>query len=185
MPNPTLDIPAPINYIRSPRAKRLRITVHPEPLITVTMPRRASLEEAKRFVASKQKWIAKHLRKMEQQTDTITPGLQQIDLDKAQNDLFNRLTHLSSQHNLPYRRAAFRCQKTKWGSCSPENNISLNINIAFLPTHLQDYILLHELVHIRHKNHSAAFWSSLDRLCSGNAKALSKELKKHRMQIKR
>jgi len=185
MPNPTLDIPAPIHFVRSPRAKRLRITVHPEPMITVTIPRRASLEEAKQFLASKQEWIARHLRKMEQQPNTMPLDLQRIDLAKEQDDLFRRLAHLSSQHNLPYRRAAFRCQKTKWGSCSSENNISLNINIAFLPAHLQDYILLHELVHIRHKNHSTVFWSNLDRLCGGNAKILNKELKKHRIQIKR
>ncbi|MHC5088067.1 MAG: M48 metallopeptidase family protein, partial [Planctomycetota bacterium] len=81
------------------------------------------------------------------------------------------------------RRAAFRCQKTKWGSCSNQNNISLNINIAFLPEHLQDYILLHELCHIRHMNHSKAFWAQLDEYCGGKAKEYAKELKTHPMKI--
>lgn len=112
------------------------------------------------------------------------PELSQDELNKVQDDLFARLEHFSEKYNLPYRRAAFRCQKTKWGSCSSQNNISLNINIAFLPVHLQEYILLHELCHIRHKNHGKEFWAQLDEFCDCKAKRLAKELKSHPMKIR-
>lgn len=152
----------------------------------MTVPRRGSLEEAQRFVASKQKWIKTHLERMARQRRERPPlDLQKIDLKKAQHTLFDRLAHFSALHNLPYRHAAFRCQKTKWGSCSSQNTISLNINIAFLPEHLQDYILLHELTHVRHKNHSGKFWAELDRYCGGRAKVMSRELKTHIMHVKR
>ena len=182
------DISAPVNYVRSARARRLRITVRPEPAVLVTVPLRASLAEAQRFVASKQAWINKHLQRMahrqQQQQHETPPDLSNVDLVKAQDELFRRLEAFSRQHELPYRRAAFRCQKSKWGSCSSQNNLSLNINMVFLPRHLQDYLLLHELTHVQHKHHGAAFWAGLDRLCGGRARALSKELKQHRMYLK-
>lgn len=174
-----------INYRRSTRAKNLRITIDPTQAITVTVPGASSLKQAKAFVQSRQAWIQKHLKKM-QQMDNLQkkqPELSPQELERVQDDLFARLERFSDQHNLPYKRAAFRCQKTRWGSCSPQNNISLNINIAFLPIHLQEYILLHELCHIRHKNHSKAFWSQLDQYCDGRAKELAKELKHHHMSI--
>lgn len=174
-----------VSYRRSRRAKHLRITVHSTQEITITVPVKTSLERAKEFVRAKQAWIQKHLSRMQQMEDLQTelPQLSRDELNKAQDELFARLEHFSKKHDLPHHRAAFRCQKTKWGSCSSQNNISLNINIAYLPPHLQDYILLHELCHIRHKNHSKDFWSQLDSYCGTSAKALAKELKQHRMQM--
>lgn len=122
------------------------------------------------------------MQQVRQQQPTL-PALSQEQLNRAQDDLFSRLEHFSKRYDLPYNNAAFRCQKTLWGSCSSRNNISLNINIAFLPTHLQDYILLHELCHIRHKNHSRHFWAQLDHYCGRSAKALAKELRTHRIKI--
>jgi len=143
------------------------------------------MKQAQAFVRSKQTWIQKQLTKI-QQMERLHANRQQFSRDeliKAQDDLFIRLGHFSKKHDLPYRKASFRCQKTKWGSCSGQNKISLNINIAFLPRHLQDYILLHELCHIRHKNHSKFFWAQLDQYCGGSAKTLAKELKTHPLEI--
>ncbi len=173
-----------ICYRRSRRAKNLRITIAPTQAITVTVPANTSLERAKDFVRSKQAWIQKHLTKMRQTENIEQPDLSPEELSRIQDNLFTRLERFSNKYNLPYRRAVFRCQKTKWGSCSSKNNISLNINIAFLPIHLQDYILLHELCHIRHMNHSKVFWSQLNEFCDGRAKAYAKELKTHRMKIR-
>jgi predicted metal-dependent hydrolase len=114
----------------------------------------------------------------------LNVDLSTIDLRQAQDAIFERLKAFSKQHNLPYRRAAFRCQRTKWGSCcATTRSISLNINIVLLPVHLQDYLLLHELTHLSHPNHSPAFWAELDRYCAGSAKRLSKELKTYPMML--
>ncbi|MCI0499512.1 MAG: M48 family metallopeptidase [Planctomycetales bacterium] len=175
-----------VAYRRSRRARNLRITIAPTQAVIVTVPLHVSLERAKEFVRSKQAWLQKHLCRI-QERDKLQPQQPQLsreELVKTQDDLFSRLENFSSRYNLPYRRATFRCQKTKWGSCSSHNHISLNINIAFLPEHLQDYILLHELCHIRHKNHSKQFWGLLNQYCGGRAKEFVKELKKHRMRIR-
>ncbi len=174
-----------ISYRRSRRAKNLRVTVHSTQAVTVTVPGKLSLERAEEFARSKLAWIQKHLRKIQEteQRQQALPELSQDQLNTAQDELFGRLERFSKKYDLPYKKASFRCQKTRWGSCSGQNNISLNINIAFLPPHLQDYILLHELCHIRHKNHSKNFWSRLDRYCHGRAKPLAKELKTYPMKM--
>ena len=173
-----------ISYRRSRRAKNLRITIHPTQAVTVTVPGTLSLDRAKEFVGSRQAWIQKHLQRIQQQEESqpVLPELSADELDRAADALLVRLERFSRLYDLPYSRAVFRCQKTLWGSCSGQNNISLNINIAFLPDHLQDYILLHELCHIRHKNHSKDFWAQLNIYCRGRAKELAKEIKNHRMK---
>lgn len=178
------DLHLPVEYTRSFRAKYLRITLKPDRTITVTVPRFTPLDEAKKFLHSQSDWIRKTLRKMNRPRPSIPPeDLKNVDLKQAQTILFERLKQFSRMHNLPYHGATFRCQKTKWGSCSGRNHISLNINIAFLPPHLQDYILLHELAHIREKNHSPRFWEFLDRLCGCKAKTLARELKSHSLKL--
>lgn len=175
-----------IAYRRSRRAKNLRITIDPAKAVTVTVPARVPLKEAEAFVLSRQGWIQKHLDRMCQRQRALDnqPELSQAELKTAQDELFARLERFSEMYDLPYNRAAFRCQKTKWGSCSSGDNISLNINLAFLPAHLQDYILVHELCHIRHKNHAKDFWVLLDQYCDGKAKQYAKELRAHGMKIK-
>ena len=173
-----------VTFTRSPRAKYQRITVCPDKTITVTIPRNGSLSEAKQFLKSKAPWVQKQLQKIDHHTQRQDMPDLDIDLEETQTGLFNRLDYFSKKHNLPYNRAGFRCQKTRWGSCSGQNNISLNVNIAFLSEELQDYVLLHELVHTKVKNHSRNFWAELDKYTQGQAKELSKELKKYRIRLK-
>jgi predicted metal-dependent hydrolase len=166
----------------SPRARHLRITIKHDKTIRVTMPRRCNLLQAKEFLLSKTAWIQKHLRRIDKNPIQKVPDLN-IDLEKARDALFNRLNYFAQKYNFSYNRATFRRQKTRWGSCSTKNNINLNINIAALPEHLQDYVLLHELVHTKHKNHGKAFWAELDRL-TGDAKKLRKEMRKYRLTVR-
>jgi len=173
-----------VTFARSSRAKYQRITVRPDKTITVTIPRSGSLSEAKQFLKSKLSWIQKQLQKIDQQAQCRDMPDLDIDLEKAQINLFDRLGYFSKKYNLPYNRAGFRWQKTRWGSCSGKNNISLNVNIAFLPEELQDYILLHELVHTKVKNHSKDFWAKLDKYTNSRAKELAKKLKKYNMKLR-
>ena len=143
------------------------------------MPRRGNLHQAKEFLLSKTSWIQKHLRKIDKNPIQEIPDLN-IDPEKAKTDLLNRLNYFAEKYNFSYSRAVFRRQKTRWGSCSGRNNINLNIKIAALPEHLQDYVLLHELVHTRHKNHGREFWAELNRL-TGDARQLRKEMRKYRL----
>ena len=99
-------------------------------------------------------------------------------IERAQDVLIPWTQDLSQELGIPIQRVVIRCQKTRWGSCSANDNINLNVNLVRLRPGLMDYVILHELVHTRTKNHSRRFWSQLDELV-GDAKALDKELKKH------
>ncbi len=173
-----------IFYTRSQRARRINMSIKHDLSVRVAVPCGVPLEKAKEFVAAHSEWIQKHRRSILHRRQTAPvlprPDWSNIDLRAAQQAIFDRLEAFSKQHNLPYLYAAFRCQRTLWGSCSQRGHISLNIHIVLLPNHLQDYILLHELTHRRCPNHSQAFWSQLDGYCGGNAKSLREALKHYR-----
>ena len=84
--------------------------------------------------------------------------------EKAVEYLPKRLDSLSRKLQLPYNRVSIKRQKTRWGSCSIRRNINLNRNIMLMPTDVVDYILHHELVHLKVINHSSHFWSELERV---------------------
>jgi len=75
-----------------------------------------------------------------------------------------KVKELADQHNLSYNTLYIRDQKTKWGSCSSKDNISLNWRVGFAPLHVVHYILAHELAHLKHMNHSQAFWQTVQTL---------------------
>jgi predicted metal-dependent hydrolase len=88
------------------------------------------------------------------------------------------LYQLAGIHGFTCNRVTVRQQKTRWGSCSPKNTISLNIKLALVPDELADYVILHELVHTRIHNHSKKFWAELDKYVP-NSKAMAKRLRKN------
>lgn len=69
-----------------------------------------------------------------------------------------RLEHWNQFYNLSYNRVAIRNQRRCWGSCTSLRNLNFNYKILFLPEHLQDYIVVHELCHLAELNHGKAFW---------------------------
>jgi len=86
------------------------------------------------------------------------------------------LAHEAGRFGLGYSSAAVRLQRTRWGSCSVKGTISLNAKLLFLPPELARYVLVHELAHTRHHNHSAAYWDFLASLLP-NTPALDRALK--------
>ncbi len=101
---------------------------------------------------------------------------------EAKNYLPLRVKELAEKYKFKYKNVAIKNAKTRWGSCSFINNINLSIHLMRLPDHLIDYVILHELVHTKIKNHSRDFWQLLD-IVSGNAKKLDREVKEYKIQI--
>ena len=89
---------------------------------------------------------------------------------------------LAKKHNFKFKKVLIRNAKTRWGSCSKDNTINLSPHLMRLPNYLIDYVILHELVHTKIKNHSKEFWQLLG-IVSGNAKKLDREVKDFRIQI--
>jgi predicted metal-dependent hydrolase len=94
-----------------------------------------------------------------------------------------RLSVLAKQHNLHFSRVTVRDNKTRWGSCSRDNNINLNIHLMRLPERLADYVILHELAHTIHKHHQKAFWQFLESITGGRARQLDKELNQYSPEV--
>ena len=100
----------------------------------------------------------------------------------AQNTLLEKVDYFANLMQLYPNRVTFRRAKTRWGSCSSENNISLNIGLIMLSLNLIDYVIVHELAHIKHKNHSKEFWKLVEQFYP-NYKQAKEELKKYSLLL--
>jgi len=98
---------------------------------------------------------------------------------EAKRILPGRLAELAGRFGFQYNKVGIRNNKRNWGSCSGRNNISLNLQMMKLPDNLIDYILLHELVHTKIKNHGPLFWEKLDEFTGKKARALAKEVRSY------
>ena len=165
-----------IRFIKSNRAKRIIISIKPE-FVRVTIPRRHTLKDAQKFVEQKMDWIKKHSTNMKLLLEK-SKKLPKIRREDAREKLGKRLSELAQKYNFKYNKLSVRNQKTRWGSCSSKNNISLNMKLLHLPDQLIDYILLHELVHTRVKNHSINFWNELESVVP-NARIIDNQLRNY------
>lgn len=85
-------------------------------------------------------------------------------LDNANNVILNRVNTLSSKYNLLPSKVLIRNQKSRWGSCNSRKEIRLNWRLVLMPDYVMDYIIIHELCHLKHMNHSNSFWSLVYKL---------------------
>ena len=162
---------------RSRRAKHISVSVRPFRGVRVAVPEGISFARAEQFAQSKAAWIKKHVAKMRQmeREAQILREKHPINRQTARRRLVDRLDYLAAKHGYQYNRVFIRNQKTRWGSCSGQNNINLNVNLVRLSDELIDYTILHELVHTRIKNHGKRFWAQMDRLL-GDARKLDRAL---------
>ena len=101
---------------------------------------------------------------------------------EAKEYLPKRVKALAIDHNFNYQKLTIKNTKSRWGSCSFDNNINLSLHLMRISNELIDYVILHELVHTKVKNHSSKFWETLEKHCP-NSKILDKELKKYSLRI--
>ncbi len=109
--------------------------------------------------------------------EAIRRGIEEAWRIEAKAYLPGRVAELSRQTGLRCGRVTIRNARTRWGSCSVNNDISLSLHLMKLPDPLIDYIILHELCHTRHKNHGPRFHALLDKLCQGRHLVLRRQLK--------
>jgi len=172
-------------FERSHRAKRLNITVRPSRGVRVAVPHWMTFEEAHKIVSARSGWIRKHTLKIERERlkdETFIKDLPVIEKKEARIKITERLDELAQKYGFTYNRVFIRSQKTRWGSCSAKNNINLNIKLARLPEELLDYVILHELVHTKVKNHGLAFWAELDKIL-GEAKKIDAKMRPYRLDL--
>jgi predicted metal-dependent hydrolase len=175
----------PVTFMHNPRAKRIIITIRPHRGVRVAIPQRSSIDSAMDFVHRKEKWIKKHLTTIEEskkQKNVINEAFLAIDKKEARKSIKKRLRELARQNGFIYGKVSIRNQRTRWGSCSGKNCISLNMKLVVLPQDLFDYVIFHELVHTRIHNHSDRFWEELNKYV-GDGKAKAKTLTEYGLGI--
>ncbi len=154
----------PVTFSRSRKAKRMSLSIRPFKGIRVSVPFRISFREAEIFLVSRSDWIKRHNNKLKQFEKEQVRKLEKappVNGKEAKEKILARLEKFSDNYGFNYNKVQFRKQRTRWGSCSSKDNLSLNLKMAGLPEELIDYILLHELVHTKYKNHSKFFWNEL------------------------
>lgn len=175
-------------------AKYLKVAVHPDGRVVVTKPVRLSLRELERWLAGKQEWIdsmrekfAKDREKFERVhgKPLALPKLRRGTaaykeaVERARTIATERVRHFAQLGAFSHGTISIRNQKTRWGSCSARGNLSFNYRLAHLPPELVDYLIVHELAHTKHHNHSAKFWEEVSRFIP-EAKAKRNELHRYR-----
>ena len=109
----------------------------------------------------------------------VTPEVERMRA-QAKAELPPRLAALAAQHGFQYKRVFIKNNRSNWGSCSSLGNINLNLRLVSLPQELQDYVMLHELCHLKYLNHSPQFHALLESVCPGH-RALEKQFKQYKI----
>lgn len=158
-------------FNRSVRSRSISIKVHPTKGVTVTFPYIVPYAAARAFYQLRRDWVLKTIaRQKEKYKDVHIPSADEIEAlrKKAKAELPMRLSELAKRYGFVYNRVTIKHNATNWGSCSARSNINLNLNIVRLPKALQDYVLLHELCHLRHQDHGHGFHLLLEHVLTDN-----------------
>jgi predicted metal-dependent hydrolase len=155
------------------------IRVHPVRGVTVSVPTLVPYAAAMAFFKLKRQWVLETMRRQkEKDRNTVVPSAAEIESlrRQAKSELPPRLSVLAARYGFTYNRVTIKHNATNWGSCSSKGNINLNLNIVRLPRILQDYVLLHELCHLRHLDHGHAFHLLLEHLLTDNLMRLMDDI---------
>ena len=174
--------------VKRPGTARLRISVSPRRGVVVSMPWLLPYAVAEKFLMSKRQWVAAALERQAGQmhraaesgkTATVPDDPAELERmrEAARAALVPKLLSAAARYGFPFKgRIAIKNNVSNWGSCSSKGNINLNMRLILLPEHLQDYVILHELCHLRYPDHGPAFHALLDSLLGDRETTLSREL---------
>lgn len=166
-----LDDKTHIEVIRSKR-KTLAIEIRPDMRVVVRAPEKMPQNEIMKFVEEKQNWIKKHLVQMYFKAEEIKkqkkePALTNADIEKlcqkALSVIPDKVKYYAEIMGVTYGRITIRNQKTRWGSCSSKGNLNFNCLLMLMPDKVLDYVVVHELCHLKQMNHSKKFWMEVER----------------------
>ncbi len=155
---------SPITYriLRSDR-KTLSLEITPSGEVLVRAPRRLSAAAIDRFVRSKEGWLRSRLAKYQGRTNQ--PALTKAELEKLKADARREFEILVAKWapllGVTWGRITIRAQKSRWGSCSAQGNLNFNCLLMLAPEAVREYVVVHELCHRKHMNHSSAFWAEV------------------------
>jgi predicted metal-dependent hydrolase len=167
---PSLPFEPEFVFVRHPRARRYVIRVKDDGTVRVTVPRWGSRREAAAFAEQEWRWIEKEQHRVaEEQASprhaSLAPEAERALRERATRELPERLLELARQNGLTVARISVRNQRWRWGSCSPGGHICLNWRLVQMPDEVRDYVMIHELMHLKRLDHSPRFWKLVAEAC--------------------
>jgi predicted metal-dependent hydrolase len=147
---------APVYYVRHRRARRYVLRVDIDGRVRVTIPRGGSRREADAFAQKHAEWVARQRARLPRVGAPVEEH--RALREHADRELPARLIELARQHGLSVSRVSVRNQRSRWGSCGRDGHICLNWRLVLMPLWVSDYVLIHELMHLKRMDHSPAYW---------------------------
>ncbi len=157
-----------MEFVRHPRARRYVIRVRPDGTVRVTVPRWGSRQQAEVFAEQQRPWIERQKARAAQNRTTFPAYTAEAIEDlrrRAAQELPVQLRRLAERHGLVISRVSVRNQRSRWGSCSASGHICLNWRLILMPEAVREYVLIHELMHLRRLDHSRRFWRLVAHAC--------------------
>lgn len=150
------------------RRKTIGIYITKEQTIQVRAPYFTSKQLVQEILYEKKNWIAKTLSKLEMQKQHHIKEFSEEDQkeyrEKARKMITEKVKYYSCLMNVSYNRIAIKDQKTCFGSCSKQGNLNFNWRLILMPEEILDYVVIHELAHLKEMNHSSAFWKLVEEI---------------------
>lgn len=170
------------NIRRSKKARRMRMTISCDANVDLILPARVPYEYGEKFILEKARWVLKKINFFKERgLPFLEIGEYNNNKIKAKNFTEERAEYYNKFYNFSYDRIFIKNHKSRWGSCSIRKNLNFNYRIIFLPQELADYIVVHELCHLKEMNHSRNFWGLVEKIFPDH-KRIRKELYKIRFR---
>lgn len=145
------------------RSKRMTMTIRGDRSVSITMPSFLPLPSAKLFAQKNISWVKSKLNHVPLTPPLAKPkDLTEIRI-KARQVIRERIEYFNQFYGYSFTRITIRDQKSRWGSCSSNGTLSFNYRLALIPLELADYVVVHELCHLKEMNHSNRFWGLVSR----------------------
>jgi len=171
----------------SKRARRMRLAGYCDGAFVVTVPRGINQEIAEGFIQKKAKWVIDKIAYFAALPKGLFHRGSASEYERMKGDagsfVAGRVEELNKRYQFIPREINIRNQKTRWGSCSRKGNLNFNYRIIFLPKVLADYIIVHELCHLKEFNHSQKFWNLVAQTFP-NLQLLRRELKNYDLRLR-
>ncbi len=166
------DTAVSYRIIRSDR-KTLSIQITKEAEVIARAPRRMAVADIEAFIKRKQGWIDTKRQQIMARREAVPDGLPETFDEafiaaltaEARKVIPPLVAEWAGRMGVTYKRVTIRHQKSLWGSCSSKENLNFNCLLMLCPADVRTYVVIHELCHRRHMDHSAAFWAEVGRYC--------------------
>jgi len=165
----------------------MRLAVYCDGSVVITSPFGIQQSLIEKFLNDKKQWILDKIQFFKSVDSKAIRTFSHKDYlenkDKALALVSERVRFYNKVYGFSFNKIFIKNQKTRWGSCSCKQNLSLNYKIVFLPQTHQDYIIVHEMCHLKEFNHSRKFWSLVEKTLP-NYLDIKKELRNHELFYK-